>query len=534
MTHNVKISPFKNTVMKMSLFKSLSMLGLTILLFVACEDSKDASETKPNILYIMTDDHGYQAISAYSNQLVQTPNLDRLANEGVIFRNSFVTNSICGPSRAVMLTGKHSHANGMINNSTEFDGTQQTFPKLLQKAGYQTAIVGKWHLKSDPTGFDYWNILPGQGQYYNPDFIEMGEKKQIEGYATTITTDLALSWLDRRNSEKPFCLLLHHKAPHRTWEPDTAHLAEFLSKQFPVPENFFDQYEDRQAAAEQKMSVRASDMDVQYDLKMQDDEGRIVSRFGKMDHTARMNAAQKKAWKNHYDPITKKFIEDNLSGDELYLWKLQRYLQDYLACIHSVDENVGRVLDYLENNGLKENTIVVYTSDQGFYLGEHGWFDKRFMYEESLRTPLMMWLPTGYGRRGDVNQLIQNIDYAPTFLDMVGVQIPEEMHGKSMKSLLIGKGETAKWRDAIYYHYYEFPNEHMVKKHYGVRTDRYKLIHFYDDIDVWELYDLKNDPNEMHNIYQDQQNEDLIKNLKKRLKELQEEYHDTTLPQEDL
>ncbi len=501
---------------------------LFTVLFIKCNPKEDIPTDPPNILYIMSDDHGYQAISAYNDKLIQTPNLDRLADEGVIFRNSFVTNSICGPSRAVMLTGKHSHLNGMLDNSTKFDGSQQTFPKLLQNAGYQTAMVGKWHLKSDPTGFDYWNILPGQGQYYNPDFIEMGEKKQIEGYVTNITTDIALNWLNNRDTKKPFCLLLHHKAPHRTWQPDTTYLASFLKNQYPVPDNFFDQYENRQAAKAQRLSIRQNDMDLVYDLKMQDDENKVETRFKwRMDHTARMNDAQRAAWKKHYDPIVQRYLKDTPKGDNLYLWKYQRYMQDYLACIRSVDDNVGRVLDYLDENGLRDNTLVVYTSDQGFYLGEHGWFDKRFIYEESFRTPLLMRLPKGYRKRGEINQLVQNIDYSATILDIAGIAIPKDIQGISMKPILLG--EDTEWRDALYYHYYEFPNEHMVKKHYGVRTEKYKLIHFYDDIDVWELYDLEKDPNEMDNLFGQSQYEDTIKKLKIRLSGLQEEYRDTSM-----
>ena len=507
--------------------KKLFFFSVVLTAFIGCGIKKEQPIKHPNIVYIMADDHGYQAISAYDKRLISTPNIDKLAEQGVIFRNSFVTNSICAPSRAVLLTGKFSHKNGLLDNSSKFDGSQQTFPKLLQKAGYQTAMVGKWHLKSDPQGFDYWNILPGQGQYYNPDFIEMGEKKRVEGYVTDITTDIALKWLDGRDKKKPFCLLLHHKAPHRTWEPDTAYLDEFLSKKFPVPDNFFDTYEGRQAAAECRMSIRTGDMDLQYDLKLQDDQGRIKSRFKWADHTARMNEAQKKAWKKRYDPITKKFVENPLKGDELSLWKYQRYLQDYLACIHSVDENVGRVLEYLEKNGLMDNTLVIYTSDQGFYLGEHGWFDKRFMYEESFRTPLLMHLPKGYNMRGDVTQLVQNIDYAPTILDMADAHVPDDMQGVSLRPLLLGL--EPEWRDALYYHYYEFPNEHMVKKHYGIRTERYKLIHFYDDIDVWELYDLQEDPHEMHNLYGQEGYEKITKNLMKKLKDLQEEYQDDSM-----
>jgi arylsulfatase A-like enzyme len=476
----------------------------------------------------MTDDHSYQTLSAYSDKLIETPNLDRIASDGIIFKNSFVGNSICAPSRATMLTGKHTHKNGQIDNSVTFDGSQVTFPKVLQSAGYQTALVGKWHLRSDPTGFDYWNILPGQGQYYNPDFIEMGKKKKVEGYCTNLTTDFALNWLDKRDKEKPFCLLLHHKAPHRTWQPDTIHFEEFKNKTYPVPDNFFDRYDGRKAAAEQKLSIRSEDMDILYDLKIRDEQGRIKSRFPWTKHTARMNKIQKKAWEKHYKPITKDFLERELEGDELHLWKYQRYMRDYLACIRSVDENVGRVLDYLKENGLEDNTLVVYTSDQGFYMGEHGWFDKRFMYEQSFRTPLLMRLPRGYNRKGEVSELVQNIDYAPTFLDLAGVEIPNEIQGKSLKPLLLKDGNT-EWREGVYYHYYEFPNEHMVKKHYGIRTDRYKLIHFYDDIDVWELYDLENDPDEMNNLYGNSKYSEIEKELKKKLVALQVEYQDSTM-----
>ncbi|SHJ16704.1 Arylsulfatase A [Tangfeifania diversioriginum] len=498
------------------------ILALFFIAQTSCKQTEEPVE-QPNILFIMTDDHSFQTISAYSDKLIETPNLDRIADEGVIFTNGFVGNSICAPSRATLLTGKHTHVNGQINNRVTFDGSQVTFPKLLQQAGYQTAMIGKWHLKSDPTGFDYWNILPGQGEYYNPDFIEMGEKKQVEGYCTTLTTDFALDWLDGRDSEKPFCLLLHHKAPHRTWQPDTIHFDEFRGKTYPVPDNFFDDYEGRTAAAEQKLSIRENDMDIRYDLKMQDE--RIESRFPGMDHTARMNEKQKKAWEAHYNPIREDYLERNLQGKELDIWKYQRYMQDYLACIRSVDENVGRVLDYLEENGLDENTLVVYTSDQGFYMGEHGWFDKRFMYEESLRTPLLMRLPRGYSAKGEVTEMVQNIDYAPTFLDFAGVEIPSEIQGKSMKPLLANE-ENVEWRDGIYYHYYEFPNEHMVKRHYGIRTDRYKLIHFYYDIDEWEFYDLATDPDEMNNLIDSQEHAALIDSLKTELVKLQEKYND--------
>ncbi|MCL3780425.1 DUF4976 domain-containing protein [Prolixibacteraceae bacterium JC049] len=508
----------------------LTAIGMGALALTGCA-KKSEPVKQPNIIFIMSDDHSYQTISAYSDKLIKTPNIDRIASGGVIFQNSFVGNSICGPSRATLLTGKHTHINGQINNRVTFDGSQETFPKLLQQAGYQTALVGKWHLRSNPTGFDYWNILPGQGEYYNPHFIEMGQKKRFEGYVTNLTTDFALDWLNGRDKTKPFCLLLHNKAPHRTWMPDTADLKLFADRQFELPDNFFDEYEGRQAAKEQKLSIRESDMDLVYDLKMADKEKEIVTprpglANGQRNRLKAMNPAQRKAWDAHYDPIIKDFKDRKLKGKELDEWKYQRYMHDYLGCIKSVDDNVGRVLDYLKANGLDENTIVVYTSDQGFYMGEHGWFDKRFMYEESFRTPLVMKLPKGYNKRGAVKQLVQNIDYAPTFLDLAGVKIPESVQGVSLKPLL-KEGKVEKWRDALYYHYYEFPNEHMVKKHYGVRTDRYKLIHFYHDIDTWELFDLEKDPQEMHNLINDKAYAEVKTNLMKKLKELQVQYNDT-------
>lgn len=502
--------------------------GLAVLAATACAPKEKTPEKKMNILYIMTDDHSYQTISAYDKRYINTPNIDRIANEGVRFCNSYVGNSISGPSRAIMLTGKFSHKNGFRTNSDLFDGAQQTFPKLLQQAGYQTAMVGKWHLTSLPTGFDYWNILPNQGEYYNPDFNEMGEEKQIEGYATNITTDIALDWLDnKRDKNKPFCLLLHHKAPHRTWMPDTCDLRLYDDIVYPVPETFYDDYEGRTAAREQKMSI-IQDMNVVYDLKMLDKEGKIKTGRPDLEEAGwgrvnRMNPAQRAAWDAYYDPIIRDFKQKNLKGKELAEWKYQRYMHDYLRCIHSVDRNVGRVLDYLEKNGLLENTLIVYTSDQGFYMGEHGWFDKRFMYEESFHTPLLMRLPGG--KKGKVDAMVQNIDYAPTFLELAGAPIPEDIQGVSLLPLLKGE-KPADWRTSLYYHYYEYPAEHMVKRHYGVRNDRYKLIHFYNDIDVWELYDLQEDPEEMHNRYGQPGYEEVTLQMKQELDKLQEQYDD--------
>lgn len=508
-----------------SLTTTATIMSLSV---CGADKNKDVKKQRPmNVVYIMSDDHSFQTISAYDNRFIQTPNIDRLANEGVKFNNSFVANSISGPSRACMLTGKHSHANGFIDNETVFDGTQQTFPKLLQKAGYQTAMIGKWHLTSTPTGFNYWDILIGQGDYYNPKFIRNGERVQREGYATNVITDLAIEWLDqKREVEKPFCLFIHHKAPHRTWMPDLQDLDLFNDVNFPLPDNFYDNYEDRRAAAEQNMSIIHS-MDLVYDLKMADKENEIHTNTG-LEQAGRnmynaLNPEQKAAWDKHYDPIIKKFKQANLSGKALAEWKYQQYMRDYLRVIHSVDRNIGRVLKHLEQQGLLENTMIVYTSDQGFYMGEHGWFDKRFMYEESFRTPLLVRLPGG--KRGKIKEMVQNIDYGPTILELAGVKIPEDMHGKSFLPLL--KGDKIKdWRKSLYYHFYEYTPEHAVKKHYGVRTERYKLIHFYNDIDCWELYDLKKDPKEMRNIYGQKGTEKITAELQNELTKLQYLYQD--------
>ena len=512
----------------------------------------DGGQDKPlNILYIMCDDHSYQTISAYDQRFISTPNIDRIGSEGVRFTNSFVANSLSGPSRACMITGKHSHKNGFTNNEHGiFDGSQQTFPKLLQKAGYETAMIGKWHLVSEPTGFDYWDILVGQGVYYNPEFICNGESVTRQGYATNITTDLALDWLENKHDRsKPFCLLLHHKAPHRTWMPDTCDLELFKDVNYPLPDNFFDNYEGREAAKTQEMNI-LKDMDVVYDLKMADQEEEIhtargLETWGRSLYT-QMDSNVQKRWDEHYLPLIKDFKakfditqlpeiekmaansqQPTAKAKDLAQWKYNQYMRDYLRVITSIDRNVGRVLDYLEQNGLMDNTLVVYTSDQGFYMGEHGWFDKRFMYEESFRTPLLMRLPGG--RKGDVSELVQNIDYAPTFLELAGVDIPQDIQGVSLMPLLsadekVNAKAKAHWRKGLYYHFYEYPAEHAVKRHYGVRDYRYKLIHFYNDIDTWELFDIENDPTEMHNIYGKPGTEKTTKRLMKMLRKLEKEY----------
>ncbi|MFW6101300.1 MAG: sulfatase [Bacteroidota bacterium] len=513
----------------------LGLGGSAIAGLTGCDTSEDDKPEQPNIIYIMADDHAYQALSCYSDELIQTPNLDQIAQEGVQFTNSFVTNSISAPSRAVLLTGKHSHLNGVIDNREPFDSTQVTFPKLLRDAGYQTAMIGKWHLKTHPTGFDYWKVLPGQGDYYNPDFIEMGENVREEGHSTNLITDFGIEWLEKRDKDKPFSMMVHFKAPHRNWMPDTTEFDRFDDTKFPVPSNFFDNYEGRKAAQEQEMSIW-KDMRLVWDLKLLDEEGEIENgRGGFKNKMERMSPAQREAWNKEYQPRIEEFKEKNLQGKELARWKYQKYLTDYLRNIAGIDRNVGRIMDYLKEQGLAENTLIVYTSDQGFYLGEHGWFDKRFMYNESLRTPLIMQPPKGYQGKGEIEEMVQNLDYAPTILDMAGVEIPDDMQGRSLKPLLEGK--NPEWREELYYHYFEYPGAHSVKRHYGIRTERYKLMHFYYDIDTWELYDLKEDPKEMNNLYGKEGYDEITRKLKAKLEDLRDKYQvpdkDPYLPESD-
>jgi arylsulfatase A-like enzyme len=490
-------------------------------------EAKEAQ--RPNIIYIMSDDHAFQAISAYGGYLAElapTPNIDRLAEEGAIFTRATVTNSICAPSRAVLLTGKHSFLNGKVDNVQPFNWHQPNFPKLMQANGYQTAMIGKIHLDGIPQGFDFSMVLPGQGQYYNPDFLIEGERVRKEGYCTEIITETTLDWLkNKRDPDKPFCVLYHQKAPHRNWQPAPKYLTLFDDVTFEPPANFFDDYDGRGTAAkEQEMQIHGHAM-WGHDFKM------VIDPYG--DSTGfhnefrRFNEKQKEDWLAAYTPKNEEFKAKytSLSDEEIALWKFNRYIKDYLRTIKSVDDGVGEVLDYLEEAGLAENTIVVYTSDQGFYLGEHGWFDKRFMYEESFRTPLLMRFPKEI-KPGTVNDdLVQNLDFAPTFLDYAGIEVPEEMQGESFRKLVAG--ETEEWRDAVYYTYYEYPSVHMVKRHYGVATDQYKLMHFYYDIDEWEMYDLETDPMEMQNIYDDPAYADVQQMLHERLEELREYYGDS-------
>ncbi len=514
--------------------KKLFFLLSLLLTLASCENKSD---TPPNILFIMSDDHAYQAISAYGHGLNNTPNIDRIAKEGTLFNKGFVTNSICAPSRAVMLTGKHSFVNGKVDNIQDFDWEQPNFAKLLQAQGYQTALIGKIHLRGLPQGFDYSAVLEGQGHYYNPDFVIDGIKKRIEGYVTTITTELSLDWLkNKRNKEQPFLMLYHQKAPHRNWKSEAKYLTLFDDITFEPPANFFDTYEGRGTAAKtQEMLISASEEQLKnahggyghgrwgHDFKfLVDPYGNNTGFSNELD---RFTPEQKEKWLAAYTPKNEAMKALNLQGEALGKWKFNRYLKDYLRTIQSVDDGVGAVLDYLDQEGLAENTIVVYTSDQGFYLGEHGWFDKRFMYEESLRTPILMRYPKEIPAGTQVDELIQNLDFAPTFLDYAGVDIPSAMQGESFRKVV--RKESSEWRDAIYYTYYEYPSVHMVKRHYGVRTDRYKLIHFYYDIDEWELYDLESDPSEMNNVYDAPEYEEIQKMMHQRLTELREKYGDS-------
>jgi arylsulfatase A-like enzyme len=457
------------------------------LLSMAISTSAFAAD-RPNIVFIFSDDHAYQAVSAYGDpkKLIETPNIDRIAREGVRFDRCVVPNSICGPSRATVLTGKYSHINGFYNNTnSKFDGTQVTFPKLLKAAGYQTALVGKWHLVSEPTGFDFWQILPGQGIYYNPPMIRMGERIRNEGYVTDIVTDASLEWLEKRDKSKPFLMMMQHKAPHREWAPALRHLGHNGDRIYPEPDTLFDDYTGRGIAE------KSQDMTLAKTFSSLD---------AKLTYPPGMNDAQKKEWDKYYQPRNDALKTMRLTQKGLVKWRYQRYLHDYLGCIKAVDESVGRMLKYLDDHDLARNTLVVYASDQGFYLGEHGWFDKRWIFEESLRTPCLMRYP-GVAKAGHATaKITSNLDFAETILDVAGVPIPKEMQGRSLTPLL--KGETpADWRQSFYYHYYEYPGPHSVARHYGVVTETHKLVKFYDlEQPYTELFDTKADPKELTDV----------------------------------
>ena len=520
----------------MKRFKNIFLIAAIALLF-SCSGGSELQP--PNILFIMSDDHAYQAISAYSDHLMETPNIDRIAAEGMLFHNACVTNSICAPSRAVILTGKHSHINGKIDNRFPFDTTNITFPQILHENGYQTAMFGKLHFGNNPKGFDQFRILPGQGHYYNPDFITKDDGTiRLEGYVTDIITEMTLNWLKNEREEgQPFFLAYLHKAPHREWLPAQRHYQEYTKKTFPEPPTLFDDYEGRGTAAKEAEMNLLKHMNWAGDSKIKPE---VMDQLGIPETsswdkkayadriTDRMTPEQMESWNEVYDPINEDFIEryEGMSQDDLMRWRFQRYMQDYLGSIASVDEGVGQVLDYLDESGLSDNTIVVYTSDQGFYLGEHGWYDKRFIYDESFKTPLLIRWP-GVTEAGTVcEEMVQNLDFAQTFLEAAGIEAPGDMQGESLVPILEGNMDA--WdRDAVYYHYYEYPAVHMVKRHYGIVTMEYKLAHFYYDVDEWELYDRKNDPLELNNVYDDPAYTEVRAMLHKRLDELRKKYRDS-------
>ena len=504
-------------------------LLLPVLTLLACRTSgeephRPAAKTRPNIVFFYADDHARAAVGAYGSPNALTPNLDRLADEGLLFENAFCTNSICAPARAVVLTGRHSHLNGVRTNADTLDPASTTFPQLLQGAGYQTALIGKWHLKADPSGFDHWEVLPGQGSYYNPDFLTANGRQRREGHSTDLVADLALDWLaEERDDSKPFLLMCQFKAPHRTWMPSPAELALFEDRDLVEPPTLFDDWAGKSSAsADQEMTIARHLYDA-YDLKLPIDpeaELRGPDRWA-ASRLDRMTPDQRALWDAAYGPRNEAFLAAGLEGEELVRWKFQRYLKNYLRCIAGIDRNVGRVLAALEDAGLAEDTLVVYTSDQGFYLGEFGWYDKRFMYEPSFGLPLIARWPgvTPPGTRD--THLVQNLDFAPTFLELAGAAVPSELQGVSLLPLLAGE-DPDDWRTSVYYEYFE-SGEHAVAKHYGVRTERYKLIHFHE-LGDWELYDLELDPLEVANRAHAAEYAGIAEDLREELERLRELY----------
>jgi arylsulfatase A-like enzyme len=470
--------------------------------------SKAIGASQPNILYIMTDDHAAHAISAYGSRVNVTPGMDRLAKEGMRFDHCYAVNSICTPSRATILTGKYSHINGtpVFNR---FDGSQPTVAKYLQSAGYHTGMIGKWHLGSDPTGFDYWSILPGQGLYFDPAFIDKNGRKVIKGYATSIITDLAIDFLRERPKDKPFFLMCHHKAPHRPWDPEPKYREQFASKKIPEPATLRDDYATRSDAIKECNQKVFTDMN-RRDLKL--------------EPPAELKGASRAEWLSAKPTEVETVIDGKpvkLTGAALDSWKYQRYMQDYLACVQSVDDSVGRLLDFLDVEHLATNTIVIYTSDQGFFLGDHGLYDKRFMYEPSIQMPFIVRWP-GHIKAGSVqSSLAINVDFAPTFMDVAGLKVPTDMQGASLLPLFRGK-KPSSWRTGFYYRYYHDPGDHNTRAHYGIRTDTHKLIHYWKK-NQWELFDLTHDPDEMHNIYADPAQKRTVEELKKQLFRLKKE-----------
>ena len=493
---------------------------------VGCSNKAEQSlkDQRMNIVYIMTDDHAFQAISAYGHELSKlapTPNLDRLANMGVLFQRAYVENSLSTPSRACLMTGMYSHQNGQTMLSNKLDTTVTFIPEIMHEAGYQTAVIGKWHMLCEPRGFDTYRVLRDQGEYYNPVFKSNesnGEYISEKGYATNLITNHAIDFLENRDKNKPFLLYVHHKAPHRPWMPDFKYLDLYEDVEFPLPETFYDDYTTRGAATKEQRMRIDENMSMLYDLKLFGYKGTHQYDTDNMLEYAMgtMTPEEKERWIAAYNEKNKDFLENmnQLSHDEIVRWKFQRYVKDYLRVIKSVDDSVGEILDYLEKNDLLDNTMIIYTSDQGFYMGEHGWFDKRFMYEESFRTPLIVHFP---GNKGGTKSetLVQNLDFGPTFLDLAGAKQPKEMFGRSILPVLKKDGaEPENWRKTLYYHFYDHTAEHNVLRHDGVFGKRYKLIHFYDETGAIpsyeEFYDLEKDPNELNNLIDNPAYKDLI------------------------
>lgn len=527
------------SVQRLPLF--LVLIGLISTSVLADEGRVNTHQTdgeRPNILFVFSDDHAVKAISAYGGPLAEvapTPNIDRIATEGSVFLNSFCANSICGPSRATILTGKHSHKNGFMRNGNNFDARQWTVAKELQRSGYNTAVIGKWHLKSQPAGFDHWEVFPGQGSYYNPVFLQMdGSRKQFEGYATDLTTEKALAWLQQRDTRRPFFLMCQHKAPHRTFSPALRHLGSFDDVSIPEPATLFDDYANRSS------TLKANEMEIDrhfdwaYDAKVRKDERGDVrlpqpDRYGTPEYN-RMTDAQKQQWDAHFGPQNQQFLKEfaagTLSDKDVVRWKYQRYMKNYLSTVRAVDESVGRLLDYLDEEGLAENTIVIYSSDQGFFLGEHGWYDKRWMLEESFRMPFLARWP-GHIRPGSrPAQLIQNIDYAPTFLEIAGLPTPDHVQGRSLVPVMQGRSDG--WRQSLYYAYYEL-GEHAVPQHFGVRTARHKLIYF-PRTDEWNLFDLMTDPLELNSVHADARYATTRQELESEFKQLRQQFDAPPFP----
>ena len=508
--------------MRQFLFSVLFLFGLTT----------PTGATPPNIVFLFSDDHAVAAIGAYGSTINQTPHLDRIAADGAVFGNSFCANSICGPSRACILTGLHSHKNGFLQNGDRFDGSQTTFPKLLRGAGYQTALIGKWHLDSDPTGFDHWEVLPGQGHYYNPDLLRIGGTRQrFEGYVTDIITEHSLTWLkEQRNADQPFLLMCQHKAPHRNWSPPPRYYDLYEGETIPEPATLFDDYAGRSELLKTNEMMIAEHFHWNHDMKFLGENQfpqHFESKHGNAEYR-RMTADQKAAWDAAYQPRNQQLIAKLTAGEltdrQVTQWKYQRYIKDYLRCVQAVDDSVGEILDYLDGAGLADNTIVIYSSDQGFYLGEHGWYDKRWMFEESLKMPFLIRWPGVVPPGVQADAMIQNIDYAPTFLDVAGVDAPDSMQGRSIVPVLLNRGQpTDDWRSAIYYAYYEGNTTHHVPHHDGVRSDRYKLMHF-PETGEWNLFDLQTDPNEMTSVADSADYQTILSSMKQRYFDIREQY----------